>query len=104
MIKGTDIYGIPINLTYEKANSFRTVSGGYLSILTAILVLIYFIDGCKDVVKKKSIISMQNSYDNEATDPTIFQINHESVDFLYKFLYQGTNPKFEGNQNKFLQV
>ena len=41
-IKGQDLFGVPVQLTYKGQTAFNTVLGGCLSILLAVVFAVYF--------------------------------------------------------------
>ena len=43
-IRGLDIYGVPVQLTYKGQTNFNTVFGGLVSILVALVLAIFFVE------------------------------------------------------------
>ena len=41
-VRQSDLFGVPVNLTYKGEESFRTFMGGLISILFVIASIIYF--------------------------------------------------------------
>ena len=42
MIRGTDLFGVPVQLTYKGQTAFNTICGGCISILLVISLATYF--------------------------------------------------------------
>jgi len=57
-----DFYAIPISLTFNKKGSFQTVLGGICSIMTTILVLVYFAAKIDAFADLNFTLSSQISY------------------------------------------
>ena len=42
VVRGSDLFGIPVQLTYKGSSSFNTICGGCVSILLVISLAVYF--------------------------------------------------------------
>ena len=42
VVRGTDLFGVPVQLTYKGRTTFNTICGGCLSILLVIGLVVYF--------------------------------------------------------------
>ena len=69
------MYGVPINLLYRGEGKFKTVVGGFASIIAYIIILVYILLQIKDIKDKAYSITSTTSYVNLDIDMTPYNVN-----------------------------
>ncbi len=58
-LRNLDIYGYPVSLSFEGSSKYKSVLGGFLSLLSTLAILAYFAVSIVNVVNKTP--SIKNS-------------------------------------------
>ena len=91
-IKGLDLYGKSIVLTYEGDNSFKTHLGGVASFLIYWSLLSYFILQFRVLLLRNNTTFSKNSLQKElSTDTEVHNIGYDHIMFGIDIGYKGVN-------------
>ncbi len=74
-IRNIDAYGHPINFTYKKDTTYKSLLGGFATIITRFAIFAYFIVELMNVINKKDTIRITSIVRNFAIDPTIYSLD-----------------------------
>jgi hypothetical protein len=81
VLKRVDVYGHPISLTYKKNATYTSGIGGFMTILSRVIILIYFGIQVKSIRDDTYIINNSYYLRNLATDFTEYHLDKTQFDF-----------------------
>ena len=91
-IKGADLYGKSIVLTYEGGDKFKTFLGAYASVAIVSAILVYFILQLRVMFLRDNTTNSKNSLQKELnTDTEIHNIGFNNINFGMEISYNGVN-------------
>ena len=83
-IKGLDMFGIPVSLTYKADPFIRSFYGGSLTLLARIGILAYLLFKCVSVFNRESIIASSFYRRNLAVDDTEYEFTLDDIDYAVR--------------------
>ena len=75
-----DSYGLPISLTYNGDNTFKTFSGGVATMISRIAILMCFLYEFNEMVKNKKTITRKTNNINLVEDNSFYILNDTNYD------------------------
>src|SRR4051794_12589011 len=79
-IKALDIYGYELNLTYKNSQRFKTTLGGLFTLMSRVLLFIYFGFLIRDIVKKKAEVKLSTNFRDLNYDLTEYELTNDTFD------------------------
>jgi hypothetical protein len=79
-IKSLDIYGYELNLTYKNSQKFKTTLGGIFTIMSRVLLFIYFGFLIRDIVNQKAEVKLSTNFRDLNYDLTEYQLTNDTFD------------------------
>ncbi len=68
MVRSIDSYGHPINLTYNGDSTYKSMLGGFFTILARLGILAFLIIEILNVADKKSTVQISEIIENRGLD------------------------------------
>ena len=101
-----DYSGKQMNLTYKGHQTFHSVIGGVMTILTRLAILSYVLYSLKDVITQKNTIINKNTYKDTSIDPTVVILNISNFDIGIYIQYgnNASNPDVLLHLDKYIDV
>src|SRR5687768_15343496 len=84
LLRGIDMYGHPITLTYKNQATYKTALGGVFTIISRCLLLSYFLYQVVNIINHESTITTTTHKNNITMDPTKYAFNSSNFDFAVK--------------------
>lgn len=79
-----DEYGHPIELKYKGESTFKTQIGGFFTLISRCILIVYLYFELNDVHEKKSTVTVNNYIRNLALDKTEYKQDASNFDFAIK--------------------
>jgi hypothetical protein len=80
-IKSIDIYGHPISLTYKSETTYKSIIGGFSTILSRAAILGYLASYLVNVYNNDCTINKSSIFRNTIIDNTTYYLNESNFDF-----------------------
>jgi len=79
-VTSQDAYGVPISLTYNGENTFRTLGGGIITIISRLAILSYFLYQFREISNHKKVVTRKTNYINLVEEDEIYLLNNTNFD------------------------
>ena len=86
-LRNSDIYGHPINLTYNDSPTYKTILGGIWTLITRCGIFAYFVVQILGVINHQSAIRTSQQLIDTTLDPTVYTIEQSKFDFAINLQY-----------------
>ena len=87
LVKSTDMFGIPVSLTYKNENNIKSFPGGVMTLVTRLLILIYLFNQIVNVFQNS--VDIQNTFFRRDfnTDSTQYNLTQSNFNFGIRLDY-----------------
>lgn len=103
-IKKQDMYGVPINLTYKNDNTYKTIQGGIVTMISRMIIVAFLLLHVKDLARRKNEIKRKAVYKDLVNDQEPYIMNTSTFDIALFVNYYGENPEFTENPFRYIDI
>ena len=86
LIQKCDLYGHPINLTYNGEETFKSILGGVFSILYSLAVLAWLVASIAGAINHDGSITTSSYFRDTTLDNATYSLNKSNFDIALKLI------------------
>ena len=82
VLVASDIFGLPVKLTYsDTGSSYRTAVGGLMSLLVVSILLTFFVNNSLKMINREDVKTITSQH--HSIDPLMVPFNQSEVEIVF---------------------
>ncbi len=106
VIKSLDTPGVPVSLNYKSKQSFKTLSGGLVTLIAKLCILSFFLSLVSNIVSYDKATTLKTVFRGANTENQTIDLNLDNFDIAFGVtFYDGLSHTYEKeNLHKFVKI